>query len=300
VSGQHHVGTRSNGRDFSEQDARAELPDGSGPPADNSDQLQFFSLADDLDLPKSRDVLVACAEKSDLIVDPGDLPATARELRDLFSRSRRFFDRGVPVKVVAPADGGPPTVTQLTRNRIIIATHDLCRPVKVQADTRVPVTLSGRVAGLYLDMVGEWDLPPLAGITTAPVLSPDGTVRTAEGYDPVTQLWCARMPTLTIPDLPSRKEAEAGLRLLRETFRTFPFADGPPRKDKGFGVEVVDLAQSPGLDESTFLVGLLTAICRPNLKLAPGFLVRAPEVSGVVKARGCTPKAIAERSLRSE
>src|SRR5262249_2599663 len=84
-------------------------------------------------------------------------------------------------------------------------------------------------------------------------------VRAAEGYDPVTQLWCARMPTLTIPDQPSRKEAEAALRLLRETFRTFPFADALPRKDKGLGVEVVDLAQSPGLDESTFLVGLLTA-----------------------------------------
>jgi hypothetical protein len=35
--------------------------------------------------------------KSDLIVEPGDLPATARELRDLFAASERFFDRGVPV-----------------------------------------------------------------------------------------------------------------------------------------------------------------------------------------------------------
>ncbi len=37
------------------------------------------------------------AEKPDLIVDPGDLPATARELRDLLAASGRFFDRGVPV-----------------------------------------------------------------------------------------------------------------------------------------------------------------------------------------------------------
>jgi putative DNA primase/helicase len=245
-----------------------------------------------LDGTNARDVPSTAAEKPDLIVDPGDLPATARELRDLFSRSGRFFDRGVPVKVVAPADGGPPTATRLTQNRIVIEAHDLCRPVKPQGDALVPVTLSGRVAGLYLDMAGERDLPPLAGITTAPVLALDGTVRTAEGYDPLTQLWCARMPTLTIPDQPSRKEAEAALRLLRETFRTFPFADALPRKDKGLGVEVVDLAQPPGLDESTFLVGLLTAICRPNLKLAPGFLVRAPEVSGAGTGKGLLVRSI--------
>jgi hypothetical protein len=76
-------------------------------------------------------------EEPHLIVDPGDLPATARELRDLFSRSGRFFDRSVPVKIVAPADGGPPTAMRLTRNRIVIEAHDLCRPVKPQGDALV-------------------------------------------------------------------------------------------------------------------------------------------------------------------
>lgn len=91
---------------------------------------------------------------------------------------------------------------------------------------------------------------------------------------------------MTIPDQPSRKEAEAALRLLRQTFRTFPFADAQSRKDKGLGVQVVDLAASPGLDESTFLVGLLTAVCRSNLWLAPGFLARAPEISGAGTGKG--------------
>jgi hypothetical protein len=239
----------------------------------------------DIDL-QACDVPSTAAEKPDLVVDPGDLPATARELRDLLAASGRFFDRGVPVKVVAPADGGPPTATRLTQNRIVIEAHDLSRPVKPQGDALLPVTLSGRVAGLYLDMAGEWDLPPLAGITTAPVLAQDGTVRAADGYDPVTRLWCARMPTLTIPDQPSRKEAEAALRLLRQTFRTFPFVDAQSRKDKELSVQVVDLAASPGLDESTFLVGLLTAVCRSNLWLAPGFLARAPEISGAGTGKG--------------
>jgi hypothetical protein len=53
----------------------------------------------------------------------------------------------------------------------------------------IPVTLPDRVAQMYLDMFGEWNLLPLAGISTAPLLSPDGGIRTADGYDPGTGLW---------------------------------------------------------------------------------------------------------------
>ena len=253
MNGQRHAGTRQNGRDFSERDARGELRDSSDnqtPLADSSDRDVGIDL-------KARDLPPTAAEKSDLIVDPGDLPATARELRDVLAASGRFFDRGVPVKVVPAADGGPPTTMRLTPNRIVIEAHDLCRPIKPQGDALKPVTLPGPVARLYLEMAGEWDLSPLAGITTAPVLAPDGTVRTAEGYDPMTQLWCARVPILTIPDEPGPQEAEGALRLLRETFRSFPFADAPRIHDQSLGAEVVDLDQPPCLDESTFLVGLI-------------------------------------------
>jgi hypothetical protein len=43
---------------------------------------------------------------------------------------------------------------------------------------------------------------------------------------------------------------------------------------------------------STFLVGLLTAVCRPNLWLAPGFLVRAPEISGAGTGKGLLVRSI--------
>ena len=232
------------------------------------------------------------ADRPDLIVDPGDLPATARELRDLLAASGRFFDRGVPIKIVPDANGRAPTATELTPNKVVMAAHDFCRPVREQGDELVRVTLPQRVGRMYLDLAGEWNLQPLAGITTAPVLAPDGTVRTAEGYDPMTQLWCARVPILTMPDQPSRKEAEAALRLLRERFRTFPFADAPRKKDARLDLEVLDVDQPAGLDESTFLVALLTAVCRPNLPLAPGFLVRAPEISGAGTGKGLLVRSI--------
>jgi hypothetical protein len=72
------------------------------------------------------------ADKPDLIVDPGDLPATARELRDLLAASGRFFDRGVPVKIVPDANGRAPNATELTPNKVVMAAHDFCRPVREQ------------------------------------------------------------------------------------------------------------------------------------------------------------------------
>jgi hypothetical protein len=234
----------------------------------------------------------ASSEKPDLIIDGGDLPATARDLRDLLAQSGNLFDRGMPVKVVPRPDGGPATAIRLTANRVVFEAHSLSRPVKLMGEELVPVTLPNRVARMYLEMDGEWDLPPLAGICTAPLLSGDGSVRTAEGYDQDTGLWCASVPPLQIPDHPTRADAEAALRMLRETFRTFPFADAPRRTDPKLGVEVVNLDLSPGMDESAFLVGLLTAICRPSLWLAPGFLVRAPEISGAGTGKGLLVRSI--------
>jgi hypothetical protein len=169
---------------------------------------------------------------------------------------------------------------------VIIEAHQICRPVKPIGDEVSPITLPERVARLYLDLAGEWGLPPLTGVSMAPILAPDGMVQAADGYHAPSGLWCASVPPLPIPDSPTRLEAEAALRLLRETFRTFPYADAVRRKDSAHGGEVLDLEHPPGYDESAALVGLLTAICRPSLWLAPGLLVRAPEISGAGTGKG--------------
>jgi hypothetical protein len=233
------------------------------------------------------------SKRPDLIVDSGDLPATAREVRDLLARSGNIFDRGMPVKLVKSAEGGPPQAVPLSAHQIIMEVHRLRQPVRSTKDGELErVTLPMTVARMYLAMHGEWNLPPLAGICTAPLLSADGSARTATGYDPVTGLWCASVPALQFPEHPTRADAAAALRLLRETFRTFPFADAQRRMDASLSVEVVDLEQSPGLDESAFLVGLMTALCRASLWLAPGLLVRAPESSGSGTGKGLLVRSI--------
>jgi putative DNA primase/helicase len=235
----------------------------------------------------------ALAPKPDLIVHGSDLPATAEALRDLLAASARLFDRGMPVRIIKPADGGPPSATRLTKHNVVIEAHRLCQPVKFDPKgERKPITLPDRVAQMYLDMAGEWELPPLAGVSTAPLLSVDGNVRVADGYDPETALWCCRVPMLTLLPRPSRTDAEAALRRLREAFRTFPFGDASRLWDASHGVDVIDLLEPPGRDESAFLVALMTAVCRPSLWLAPGMLFTAPAVSGAGSGKGLLVRAI--------
>ncbi|MGI4951204.1 MAG: hypothetical protein ACRYGM_05315 [Janthinobacterium lividum] len=233
-------------------------------------------------------------DRPHLQVVGSDLPATARELRDVFADRSQLYDRGgVVVKLARSADGGAPMAVEVTANGIVREAHRLVRPVSLNADkTFKPVTLSERVAGMYLDMRGEWNLPALDGITTAPVLADDGAILDRDGYDPGTRLWCAKMPKLDVPANPTRADAEAALLTLRAVIRTFPFGDAPRTVGTKEVPPMVDICQPAKLDESAALAALLTAVCRPSLYLAPGYVVTAPPISGAGAGKGMLVRAI--------
>jgi putative DNA primase/helicase len=238
-------------------------------------------------------VSLALLAKRELSIHAENLPATAEDLRDLLAASGNLFDRGMPVRIIRAADGGPPLAMPLTRHNVVIEAHRLCQPTKTGLDGKpIPVTLPDRLAQMYLDMRGDWNLAPLAGICTAPLLSADGHLRSAEGYDRQTALWCCNIPAFRLPRCPTRADADASLRLLRQTFQTFPFGDAPRQWDFALSAEVVDINAMPGRDESAFLVALLTAVARPSLWLAPGLLVTAPELSGAGSGKGLLVRAI--------
>jgi hypothetical protein len=232
------------------------------------------------------------AELPELIVQGANLPATANELRRILADSGRLFDRGgVAVQLRQPAGGGPPTAQRLTANAVVTLAHDLCRPVKKTDEGNKGVTLPERVANLYLDLP-DWGLRPLAGVTCAPLLQEDGGIVAGNGYDPALQIWCANVPEVPVPAAPTKGEAEAGLALLRRTFCTFPFQDSPFMQRNGLAV--VDTGKPPELAEASFLAGLMTAVCRPSLHLAPGLLFTAPEVTGSGAGKGLLVRAICE------
>jgi hypothetical protein len=221
-------------------------------------------------------------------IDIGDLPKVAKQLRDLIAQSGKFFDRGGPVRIDLSPNNRLPKVTHLGIQSVVRAAHDLCRPVSLQSGKFV--TLPERVASLYLDMRGEWHLPPLVAVTTAPILAKDGTIQTVAGFQPASRVYCCIIPDLDVPAKPTRAEAEAALAVLRTPFRTFPFADAKRKIENG--VELVDLDQPMGYDESAFLCGLLTAICRQSLWLAPGLLLNAPSISGAGTGKGLLVRSI--------
>jgi hypothetical protein len=223
-----------------------------------------------------------------LLVDPGELPVVAEKLRDILAGSGTLFDRGVPVRIAKPTDGGFPVATPLTNHGVVRMAHQLCRPVKDGKNA----TLPDRVAALYLDMAGDWNLPRLVGITSSPLLSDDGGIRAAVGHDRDAGLYCCNIPDLSIPNRPTKQQAQDALATLRHAFRTFPFADATRGFDSALGVDVVDPKAPPGMDESGFLAGLMTAVCRQSLWLAPGFLLNAPQISGAGSGKGLLARAI--------
>lgn len=101
----------------------------------------------------------------------------------------------------------------------------------VRSEDWVTIDAPMKVAATYLQRVGRWRLPVLAGLINAPTLRRDGTILAKSGYDPTTGL-LLEMGVETfpaVPDQPSKADAAAALGLLDQLVATFPFKDSPSR-----------------------------------------------------------------------
>jgi hypothetical protein len=228
-------------------------------------------------------------EKPRLLVEPCDPDRTVAALRDVLTKADQLFDRGVPVRLVKDKVLGGTVAQEMTPQGLVRVAHGICRPRKVnKKGEEVDARLPRDIAVMYLDWRGGWNLPALNGIASAPMLQDDGTISSAEGYDISSGMWLENVPDMAslVPERPTKDEARSALLLLRETFQTFCFADAETIQDGSSAVAVVDISKSPGKDESAFLTGLLTAVCRPSLHLAPGLLLRGAPISGAGAGKG--------------
>jgi hypothetical protein len=237
------------------------------------------------------DPYALAADPRDLRINDANLPETARRLGQHLAQRPLLFDRGGPARLRIDPERNSALVEPLKAEGVIYEAHEACRPYRVESSgERRDVTLPDRVAKLYLANSHAWSLRPLDGITTTPLLSPSGACRVATGYDPETRFWCQDVPSLQVPDAPTREDAEKALYTLRRFLRTFAFADG--KRVSLDGLPVIDINKPPGADESAALVGLLTAVCRSSLPLAPALLVRAPSFSGAGVGKGLLVRVI--------
>jgi hypothetical protein len=193
-----------------------------------------------------------------------------------------------------------PHAIAVTPETVRVFAHEICTPVKFvnskkpgAAPEKIKTTLSTDIANLYLrGLQGRWGLKPFNGITTAPILAGDGSFRTVSGYDEKTGLWCHNIPAVNVPARPTEAQAKASVDALRYFFRTFAFADAEMNRDPSLNVDVINPDAPIGLDESSFLVSLMTGVCRASLPLAPGILATAPAFSGAGTGKGLVTKAI--------
>ena len=233
-------------------------------------------------------------QKPRLLVENCNPDRTVLKLRNILAAAGSLFDRGLPVRLHFDQMRGGFIAHALTPEILVLWAHSVCRPYALKDDEEIDVRLPRMFAVMYLDLRGGWQLRPLNGIATAPLLQGDGTINSREGYDIASGLWCEKVPELTgqIPERPTRDQAAAALHLVRSTFKTFCYADTETIDEPGAGVPVVDLSKLPGRDESAFLVALLTAVCRPSIPLAPGVLLRAAPYSGVGAGKGLLARCI--------
>jgi hypothetical protein len=235
-----------------------------------------------------------------LLVDPVRPVETARHLAAILGRSPCLFDRNGPVRLVTSQRGLE--VKALNKNAVTIAAHEVCRPVQEEFVEGVrqlnDVALPDKIASLYLDLVGEWQLRPLNGFCYGPMLFDNGQFELQEGYDKTSGLWCTQTLIGKVPAAPSRSDAQAALQTLREILKTFPFADAAMRSDDG--QTLVDLSIPPRFDETVVLVALMTAVCRASLPSSPGVLIRGAQFSGSGLGKGLLARAISLIAFGSE
>ena len=238
-------------------------------------------------------------EKPRLRIEDCNPDRTVAAMRDILAAAGGLYDRGVPVRLAFDQMQRGTVAQVMTPDALVLMAHATCRPYVLkakkdgtlyEADARLPRSF----AVMYLDWRGEWRLPALNGIATAPLLQDNGAIKSTEGYDSASGMWCENVPDLMglVPERPTKNDAASALRLIRDTFKTFCFADAETIDDGAGGVAVVDLRKPPGRDESSFLVALLTAVCRPSLHLAPGVLLRAAPMSGAGAGKGLLARCI--------
>ena len=112
---------------------------------------------------------------------------------------------------------------------------------------RAPQRPTLRHARAVLGSPDLWaPIRPLAGVTTCPVLRPDGSVLDRPGYDPETQLvYAPSVEYPAVPATPDKDTAVAAIEDLCEVLDDFPFDSGASR--------------------SAWLAALLTVVARPAI-----------------------------------
>jgi len=181
--------------------------------------------------------------------------AAEREL----AQSRRHYQRGGLIVTVATDPGTRETrVQEVSLPALVRALANAATWERFdgRSEDWVRADPPARHAAVLFDSTSYPHLPVLNGLTRQPYLRPDGSLMTTAGYDSATGMFGVfDARAFSIPDLPTRDQAEAALAVLKDLLEEFSFASES------------DLAVA--------LAAIVTAAVRPSLSVAPMFHARA-------------------------
>lgn len=201
----------------------------------------------------------------------GKLPEVVDQAEDALKGAVQFFQRGPHLVRIVRRD--KPTNRSYEQPLGVLALHTLDKPWLIESMTRAAVwkkfdsrkddwvrmNAPEQAASTYLARAGQWNVPHLWSVITAPTLRADGSLLQQPGYDQAKQCWydpCG-VAFPRIPENPSRDDADRAFKFLQDAFSTLPF-DTP-------------------VDKAVMLALVLGALVRRSLPSAPLGGVSAPD-----------------------
>lgn len=141
-------------------------------------------------------------KKQLLLIDGANPSDTARRLASLLAAGGEFYQQDGGVVRISLTEAGE-RIEKIGPDHVVLATHDICQPVTERRDQfgsyLERVVLPTNVARFYLHLNEGRGLRPLRGICRAPLLSDDGKISWARGYDQTTGLWCTGIDGAHVP-----------------------------------------------------------------------------------------------------
>ena len=155
-----------------------------------------------------------------------DITANALEALYRANRPERIFRRGGVLTRLSVDEKGSPFTETLNESALRGYLARSCNFVRVRAKGEKIATPPPLDVVRDIDSLGDWQFPPLLGITEAPVIRTDGTVMTKPGYDNATNLYYWPSPKLSVPliqDKPTDSDLKVAIDLALEPLADFPF-----------------------------------------------------------------------------
>jgi len=155
-----------------------------------------------------------------------DITADALEALYKTNKPERIFRRSGALTRISVDEKGRPFAEVLSESAFRGHLERAANFIEIDAEgtphpTPPPLTVVRDCLSL-----GEWQFPPLLGVTEVPVMRPDGSVLTEPGYDSATNLYYFPSPGLSVPPIPG-KPADIGVKaaigLVLEPIYDFPF-----------------------------------------------------------------------------